>query len=119
MPRTFHTHPAFSVGDLPSHLMVIDVETQLEAQSHDIEVNGGTHPYLSTTVTKGNNLRFSIFHMQQKPSQRDLLLKERICSFRSKFFALRVEPQSEGAKKSGKVVSAESLLTYLKMAGNP
>ena len=42
------------------------------------------------------------------------LLKERICSWRSKFFPLRVDPTEKGSKnENGRVAAAESVLNHL------
>ena len=46
-----------------------------------------------------------------------LLFKERICSWRSKFFPVRVDPFKKGGKKeTGRVASPESVSIHLEMS---
>ena len=52
-------------------------------------------------VSKGDNFCKFLFAApgQKNSFKRGLLLKERICSYRSKFFSLRVDPQGDKGQK--------------------
>ena len=66
---------------------------------------------------KGNNLGDILFASVYEESfqKMGLLLKERICSYRSKFFPLRVNPIEKGGKnKDGRVASPKSVPIHLK-----
>ena len=58
-----------------------------------------TSPYFSAVFIKGTTLWLVFaFHRDIILSEWNLLLKERICSWRSKFFPVRVDSNEEGNK---------------------
>ena len=66
---------------------------------------------------KGNNLHDFLFASMNNKALTTwgLLLKERICSYRSKFFPLRVDPPIEGGKiEKGRVAFPEKVANHIK-----
>ena len=71
----------------------------------------------SANFIKGDNFSDFLFALlaEEAHPQRGLLLKERICSSRSKFFPLRVDPIQKGGKhENGRVASPETVPSHLK-----
>ena len=85
----------------------------------------GTHLCFSVIFTEGNKLLNFLFAYQRagggggEPFKNgDLPLKERICSLKSKFFHLRVDPIEKGGKKeNGRVASPAGVPIHLKVSG--
>ena len=80
-------------------------------------VYGYSFHVFSAIFTKGNNFGDFLFSTLGNKifPQWDLILKLRICSSRSKFFPLRVDPlQKEGKNENERVASPESVPIHLK-----
>ena len=66
-------------------------------------------------LNEGNLYDFQFTSPDEKAFQkRVLLLKERICSYRSKFFPLKVDPSWGGKNESDRVASPEKAPIHLK-----
>ena len=80
-----------------------------------MKINGYTS-MLFCHITKVNNSRNFLFAAQEDEalSKGGLLLKERICSSRSKFFSLSVGPtHMEGKRENCRVASPENVPIHI------
>ena len=74
----------------------------------------GTSPYFLHHFYKDKQYCDFLFASlkDKAPLRWDLLLKERICSCRSKFFPLRVDPTEKGGKIDDGVATLEGVPTH-------
>ena len=76
----------------------------------------GTPPSFSAILTRGITfMNYCLLPWAKKtPFNKGLLIKERICSFRSKFFPLKVAPMKREKKKMKELLSIKCVPVHLK-----